>query len=122
MTAFNVVRFRVKPGNEQSFIDAHRRTRAGFKGFRRGSLIRTGAQTFCMIGEWNNLKSMHAANVEMIAMLDTFRHMLEDLGNGLGVTDPISGDAVVAMNPPKPAAKKTKKKAKKKSRAKKRRR
>jgi len=126
MTAFNVVRFRVKPGSEQSFIDAHKRARTGFKGFRRGNLIRTGMQTFCMIGEWNNLKSMHAANSEMIAMLDTFRHLLEDLGNGLGVTDPISGDAVVAMNPPKPATKKSKKKSKKKAKkktpAKKRRR
>jgi hypothetical protein len=25
MTAFNVVRFRVKPGREQEFLDAHKR-------------------------------------------------------------------------------------------------
>ena len=28
MTAFNVVRFRVKPGREQEFLDAHRKVQA----------------------------------------------------------------------------------------------
>jgi hypothetical protein len=32
----------------------------------------------------------------MIALLDSFRENLEDLGGGLGVTDPVSGEAVVA--------------------------
>jgi hypothetical protein len=31
----------------------------------------------------------------MIGLLDQFRGMLEDLGGGLGVTDPVSGTAVV---------------------------
>jgi hypothetical protein len=31
----------------------------------------------------------------MIAMLDTFRDKLEDLGGDLGVTEPWSGEAVV---------------------------
>lgn len=30
----------------------------------------------------------------MIGTLDRFRHMLEDLGGGLGVTDPVSGEVV----------------------------
>jgi hypothetical protein len=33
----------------------------------------------------------------MIAMLDTFRDTLEDLGAGLGVTDPVSGEVAVEM-------------------------
>ena len=33
----------------------------------------------------------------MIAMLETFRDTLEDLGGGLGVTDPVSGEAVLEM-------------------------
>jgi hypothetical protein len=44
MTAFNVVRFRVKPGNEQRFIDEHRKVRPGFKGFLGGSLIKMGTR------------------------------------------------------------------------------
>ncbi len=34
------------------------------------------------------------ARAEMIASLDQVRTMLEDLGGGLGVTDPVSGEAV----------------------------
>jgi hypothetical protein len=33
----------------------------------------------------------------MIAMLDNVRDLLEDLGGGLGVTDPVSGETVVEM-------------------------
>jgi hypothetical protein len=34
----------------------------------------------------------------MIATLDSFRDRLEDLGGGLGVTDPVSGEAVFTRN------------------------
>src|SRR5262249_11057635 len=44
--------------------------------------------------------------------LDGMRDMLEDLGGGLGVTDPVSGSAVVKISPPKPKAKKRPAKAK----------
>ncbi len=97
MDAFNVVRFRVKPGQEQAFIEAHRKARAGFKGFLGGWLVRTGEQTFCVIGQWRNFKSLADARPEMIGILDSFRDALEDLGGGLGVTDPVSGEAVVKL-------------------------
>ena len=51
MTAFNVVRFRVKPGRENEFIDAQRRSHPDFVGFRRFVLIKTGDRTFCVMGE-----------------------------------------------------------------------
>lgn len=105
MTAFNVVRFRVKPGGEQQFIDAHRKVRSGFKGFLGGNLIRTGDQTFCMVGEWRNFQSLVAARPQMIAILDGFRDLLEDLGGGLGVTDPVSGEVVARIAAPKVASK-----------------
>jgi len=104
MTAFNVVRFRVKPGSEQRFIDEHRKV-PGFKGFLGGSLIRTGDQTFCLVGEWRNFQSLAAARPEMIALLDRFREILEDLGGGLGVTDPVSGEVVAKLAAPKAAKK-----------------
>jgi len=97
MTAFNAVRFRVKPGREQSFIDAHKRADITLKGFVRGALVKTGERTFCMIGEWDSFTSLAAARPKMIALLDTFRADLEDLGGGLGVTDPVSGEVVVEM-------------------------
>jgi hypothetical protein len=33
----------------------------------------------------------------MIAVLDTFRNTLEDLGGGLGVTDAVSGEVVLTL-------------------------
>jgi len=97
MSAFNVVRFRVKPGRDQDFIDAHRKSRADFAGFRRGSLVKTGEHTYCIIGEWDCFDSLAAARPQMIALLDSFRDTLEDLGGGLGLTDPVSGETVLEL-------------------------
>ena len=105
--AFNVMRFKVKPGNEQQFVDAHRKSRPAFKGFLGGNLIKTGDRTFCFVGEWRTFQSIANARPLMIALLDGFRDMLEDLGGGLGVTDPVSGQAVAKL-----AARKTAKKKK----------
>jgi hypothetical protein len=98
MTAFNVVRFRVKPGRESEFVDAHRKApRFDFSGSKRFALIKTGDRTYCVIGEWDSYESLVAARPRMIAMLDTFRDTLEDLGGALGVTDPVSGEVIVEM-------------------------
>ena len=114
MTAFNVVRFRVKPGYEEEFLAAHRAIREGFTGVRKVSLFRTGEGCFCIIGEWSGMTALAKARPKMIGLLDGFRHTLEDLGNGLGVTDPVSGEAVMERNfvKPKLKAKSTKAKAK----------
>ncbi|TMI99409.1 MAG: DUF718 domain-containing protein [Alphaproteobacteria bacterium] len=111
MTAYNVVRFRVKPGREQAFIDAHKRAKPAFKGWRGGALIKTGERTFCIIGEWPSMQRLAGARAQMIGLLDTFRDTLEDLGGGLGVTDPVSGEVVVALKAAKPKAKKSARKA-----------
>ena len=52
-----------------------------------------------MVGEWESFDSLAAARPQMIGVLDSFRADLEDLGNGLGVTDPVSGDVVVDLKP-----------------------
>jgi len=106
MTAFNVVRFKVKPGNEEQFVDAHRKLRPAFKGFLGGSLIKTGDQNFCFVGEWRTFQNIVNARPEMTALLDGFRDMLEELGSGLGVSDPVSGEAVAKLAAPKAAKKK----------------
>lgn len=94
MTAYNVVRFRTKPGMEQAFIDAHDKASLSAKGFRKASIIKTGDRTFCFVGEWDDMDSIAGARPGMIAILDTFRHTLDDLGGGLGLTDPVSGPVV----------------------------
>lgn len=98
MTAYNVVRFRVRPGREREFVAAHQRmNEKPMKGLRKGALVKTGERTYCFIGEWDRFESIVAARPAMIASLDTMRATLEDLGQGLGVTDPVSGDAVVEL-------------------------
>ncbi len=105
MTAFNVVRFRVKPGQERHFVEAHRKMKPAFTGFLGGHLIQTGERTFCLVGEWRSLKNLVAARPAMIALLDGVRDQLEDLGGGLGVTDPVSGEVVAKLASKKPAPK-----------------
>ena len=48
MTAFNVVRFRVKPGRDQEFLDAHRSVDANWPGLRKVNMIKTGDHTYCI--------------------------------------------------------------------------
>ena len=106
MPAFNIVRFRVKPGQAESFIDAHRKLKQpSFRGFGGGWLVRTGDDTFCLVGQWKTFQSIVNARPEMIKMLDETRAMLEDLGGGLGVTDPVSGSSVVKLPATRPAKK-----------------
>ena len=97
MTAFNVVRFRVKPGREQEFLDAHRNFQFKWPGLKRADMIQTGDRAYCFIGEWEDMAAMAAARPNMIAFLNTFRDTLEDLGGGLGVTDPVSGPVVLKI-------------------------
>ena len=58
MTAFNIVRFRVKPDHQEQFIAKHRGINPGLKGFRGGALVKTGENTFCFIGEWANFQKI----------------------------------------------------------------
>jgi len=103
MTAFNVVRFRVKPGREGEFLAAHAAAKPRFAGLRRACIVQTGETNFCVVFEWSGFERIVAARPKMIAMLDSFRHLLDDLGNGLGLTDPVSGSVVLELVPTKKA-------------------
>ena len=97
MTAFNAVRFRVKPGRDQEFLDAHQSVDRSWPGLNRVNLIKTGDHDYCIIGEWSDMDSLAAARPHMLATLDSFRDTLDDLGDGRGVTDPVSGPVVLAL-------------------------
>ena len=97
MTAFNAVRFRVKPGREQDFLDAHKKVQADWPGLKHANIIKTGERTFCIIAEWTDMDLLATARSNMIATLDLFRDTLEDLGGGLGVSDPVSGPVILAL-------------------------
>lgn len=83
MAAFNAVRFRVKPGRGQEFLDAHKRVHADWPGLKHVNMIKTGERTYCIIAEWTDMDSLANARPNMIATLDSFRDTLEDLGVGL---------------------------------------
>lgn len=96
MTAFNTVRFRVKPGRDDEFIEAHRAVGRDWPGLRNVNLIKTGDHDYCIIGEWDDMDSLAAARPFMLSTLDSFRDTLEELGEG-NVTDPVSGPVVLEL-------------------------
>ena len=48
MTAFNAVRFRVKPGREPEFLDAHQKAHVDWPGLKHASIIKNGERTYCI--------------------------------------------------------------------------
>ena len=97
MTAFNAVRFRVKPGRDEDFLQAHRNIDSNWPGMKSANIFKTGDHDYCIVAEWTDMDSLAAARPEMIATLDTFRDTLEDLGDDRGVTDPVSGPVVLEL-------------------------
>ncbi len=97
MPVFNVVKFRVKSGQETRFLEAHRDGKADWPGLVNGAMIKTGDQCYCLIGEWSDLNAFTAARSKMIETLNSFRETLEDLGSGIGVTDAVSGPVVLDL-------------------------
>jgi hypothetical protein len=96
MTVFNVVRFKVKAGMDGAFLDAHKGIGESWPGLRHANIIRTGDGRYCLIAEWESQDALAGGRTAMIATLNSFRHTLDDLGGGLGVTDAVSGAVVLA--------------------------
>ena len=95
MTAFNVVRFKVKPGMDDAFLDAHRSIT--WPGMRHANMIKTGDGRYCLVAEWENTEALAAGRSHMVATLNSFRETLDDLGGGLGVTDAVSGPVALSI-------------------------
>lgn len=60
-------------------------------------MIDTGDRPYCFIVEWDDFSSIEKSRAKMIHTLEGFREDLEDLGHGLGVTDPVSGEVVLEL-------------------------
>lgn len=95
MSAFNIVRFVVKPGMDRKFLDAHGTGKSNWPGLIKGRIIKTGEGKYCLIGEWSDEKALTNAMPRMIATLDTFRDVLVPAASG--VTDAVSGRAVLTL-------------------------
>ena len=97
MTAFSAVRFRVRPGRDKDFLEAHKKIKATWPGLKRANMIKTGDRNYCIVAEWSDMDALANARPAMISSLDSFRDTLEDLGGSLGVTDPVSGSVVMEL-------------------------
>ncbi len=97
MTAFNTVRFLVKPGCDQAFLDAHRAAGSQWPGLIRANIIKTGEGAYCLVAEWRDTDALVEARAAMIATLNGFRDTLQDLGEGRGLTDAVSGPVVMTL-------------------------
>ena len=89
----NVVRFRVKSGKQQEFESVFSKAET-WDGQLLHILAKTGEQTYVGYGLWENEEKMADARPQMIGLLDSTRHLLEELSPELGVTDPVSGAVV----------------------------
>jgi hypothetical protein len=87
-----------------------------FPGMRRFTMVKTGDRAYCVLAEWASFDKIVAARPSMISILDSFRDTLEELGGGMGVTDPVSGTVVMEKMPPAKKAAKKRKAAKKPAR------
>jgi hypothetical protein len=53
---------------------------------------------YCIVVEWESMGALADARPQMIATLNSFRRTLDDdLGDGLGATDPVSGPVILSM-------------------------
>ena len=89
----NVVRFRVKSGKQAEFESLFRKA-DNWDGQLLHILARTDEESYVGYGLWESEERMKNAMPQMIALLDSARHLLEELSPELGVTDPVSGTVV----------------------------
>ena len=89
----NVVRFRVKAGKQKEFETVFNNAET-WGGQLLHILAKTSQQTYVACGLRKSQEKMADARPQMIGLLDSTRHLLEELSRELGVTDPVSGTVV----------------------------
>ena len=89
----NVVRFRVKSGKQKEFENIFSKAET-WDGQLLHVLAKTGDHSYVGFGLWESEEKMADARPQMIGLLDSARHLLEELSPELGVTDPVSGTVV----------------------------
>ena len=93
MTAFNVVKFDVKPECVTDFIALTSRFDL-VPGCIRRVMIKTGETTFCTIGEWHSTQDLVDGRAASVSNLEKMRPILNKISETLGVTDAVSGETV----------------------------
>ena len=100
MTAFNIVRFRVKPGHEEHFIAAHRGRNLGLRGFRGGTLVKTGERSYCIVGEWTSLQKLIEARDKLLPRLVSGKLSVEalDIRFPPGMAEELSSESTISAH------------------------
>jgi hypothetical protein len=81
---------RAKPDREAQFLELTRQPGHETKtSLRKGSLDKAGELSYCFVAECDDFDAIIAARPDMIEDLNRLRPLLEDLGGGLGVRDPV---------------------------------
>ena len=93
-TYSNVVRFIVKEGNENKFLEVFN-TFVMQEGENYSILVNTSEREYVAVGAWESEDAMINARPAMIDNLDQMRDLLEEISPELGVTDPRSGKIVL---------------------------
>lgn len=89
------VRFKVKDGNREAFIDALKGFNTNdYPGALSHQIIDIGDGRFQATVVWENQNALISARPDLIKYLDMWRHMLDKISPELGVTDPISGQII----------------------------
>lgn len=97
MTAFNVVRFKVESGKSDAFLAAHQNILTTWPGLLEANIVEASEGRYFLVAKWASNDALAAARPNMIETLNSFRHLLLDLGNG-SVTDAISGKVVLSIS------------------------
>lgn len=95
MIAYNVVRFKVMPGKDRAFLEAHGPGKINWPGLRHASLIRVAEGDYCLLGEWPDTATLSAAMPHMLTTLGTFRDVLQPTATG--VTEAFSGPVILSI-------------------------
>jgi len=96
-TYSNIVRFIVKEGKEENFLEVFN-TFVMQEGENYSILVHTGDREYVAVGAWESEDAMVNARPAMIGNLDQMRDLLEEISPDLGVTDPRSGKILIEWN------------------------
>lgn len=69
--------------------------KANWSGLVRGTIIKTGELSYCLIGEWETVEAIVAAPPSMIDTLNTFRSLLDDQCEGKDILDALFGEVAL---------------------------
>ena len=93
----NVVRFVVKEGSENDFLEVFK-TFSKEEGEIYSFLVQTGDREYVAVGTWESEDALVNARPALIGNLDKMRDFLEEISPDLGVTDPRSGNIIMEWN------------------------